>query len=354
MDTIFIHTSRLRTHCWVDGPDDGQPLLLVHGNLTTARFWQSLVNHLNDAQRWRIVAPDLRSFGRTEALGVDATRGLRDWSDDVRALLEALGWADSRRVHAAGWSMGGGILQQYEIDHAADLASLTLIAPLSPYGFGGTRGADGALDYADRAGSGGGTAAPDFVRRLAAGDASDAEPMSSPRVTMRSFFWSPRHTAPDEDELVAEVLLTEIGDEFYPGGGTPSANWPGVGPASRGVNNAMAPGWCDTSAFGDLERPVPLLWIRGDEDQVVSDQSMFDFGTLGKLGAVPGWPGEEVFPPQPMIQQSRTVFLRRESHGGQVREVVLEQVGHGPLIERPDEVARLMREHIDAVPPATA
>jgi pimeloyl-ACP methyl ester carboxylesterase len=354
MDTIFIHTSRLRTHCWVDGPDDGQPLLLVHGNLTTGRFWQSLVNRLNDAQRLRIVAPDLRSFGRTEALGVDATRGLRDWSDDVRALLEALGWADSRRVHAAGWSMGGGILQQYEIDHPSDLASLTLIAPLSPYGFGGTRGADGTPVYADRAGSGGGTAAPDFVRRLAAGDASETEPMSSPRVIMRSYFWSPRYTAADEDELVAQVLLTRTGDEFYPGGGTPSSNWPGVGPAPRGVNNAMAPGWCNTSAFGDLARPLPLLWIRGDEDQVVSDQSMFDFGTLGKLGAVPGWPGEEVFPPQPMIQQSRAVFFRRQEHGGQVREVVLEHVGHGPLIERPDEVARLMGEHIDATPAAPA
>ena len=32
---------------------------------------------------------------------------------------------------------------------------------------------------------------------------------------------------------------------------------------------------------------------------------------------------------------------------GVVREVVLHEVGHGPLIERPDEVARLMLEHID-------
>ena len=209
--------------------------------------------------------------------------------------------------------MGGGILQQYEIDHPADLASLTLIAPLSPYGFGGTRGADGTLDYADRAGSGGGTAAPDFVRRLAAGDASDSEPMSSPRVIMRSFFWSPRHVAPDEDELVAEVLLTSTGDEFYPGGGTPSAelawHW------ARGCAESTTP-WRRAGAIPALsvtwKRPVPLLWIRGDEDQVVSDQSMFDFGTLGKLGAVPGWPGEEVFPPQPMIRAVAPVFLRRQ------------------------------------------
>jgi pimeloyl-ACP methyl ester carboxylesterase len=110
----------------------------------------------------------------------------------------------------------------------------------------------------------------------------------------------------------------------------------------------MAPAWCNTSGFGDVAEPVPLLWIRGDEDQVVSDASMFDFGTLGKLGAVPGWPGEDVYAQQPMIAQTRAVFERRRAHGGQLQEVVLHEVGHGPLVERPAEVARLMLEHIDS------
>ena len=164
---------------------------------------------------------------------------------------------------------------------------------------------------------------------------------------MRSFFWSPKHKAPDEDELIAEVLLTAVGDEFYPGSSAASSNWPGVAPGEAGVNNAFAPGWCDTSAFGDVSSPAPVLWVRGDEDQVVSDASMFDFGQLGKLGAVPGWPGEEVFPPQPQVAQTRAVFSRREARAP-VREVVLTGVGHGPLVERPAEVARLLVEHIDA------
>jgi len=110
----------------------------------------------------------------------------------------------------------------------------------------------------------------------------------------------------------------------------------------------MAPAWCNASAFGDVKRPAPLLWIRGDEDAVISDTSMFDFGTLGRLGAVPDWPGDEIYPPQPMIAQSRSVFDRRRGHGGSVQEVVLQEVGHGPVIERPGEVAQLMTAHIDA------
>jgi pimeloyl-ACP methyl ester carboxylesterase len=107
----------------------------------------------------------------------------------------------------------------------------------------------------------------------------------------------------------------------------------------------MSPKWCNTSAFANVPEPVPVLWIRGDEDQVVSDLSMFDFGTLGKLGAVPGWPGEDVVPPQPMIAQTRQVFDRRRANGGQVREVVFNGVGHGPVVERSEEVAQLIRAH---------
>jgi len=345
MDRVFVQTDRIRTHCFVQGPEDGLPVLLLHGNLTTGRFWQDVAAGLPDG--YRAVAPDLRGFGRTEAKPIDARRGLRDWSDDVHALVEALGWAGSGRVHAAGWSNGGGVLQQYAIDHGQELASLCLVAPLSPYGFGGTKDVDGTPCYDDYAGSGAGTAAADFVRRLAAGDDSEDEPVSSPRVVMRSFFWSPAYKAPDEDELLAEVLRTAVGDTAYPGDLATSPNWPGVAPGDSGVNNAFSAKWCDTSALAAIAEKPPVLWLRGDADQVISDQSMFDFGTLGSLGAVPGWPGLDVFPPQPNVSQMRAV-LDRYGDGGTVRELVLAGCGHGPPVERAAEVRAALLEHVEA------
>jgi pimeloyl-ACP methyl ester carboxylesterase len=350
MDTLVVETDRTRTHCFVAGPEDGVPILLLHGNLTTGRFWQGVADGMPGG--YRVVAPDLRGFGRTERKPIDATRGLRDWSDDVHALVEALGWAGGGRVHAAGWSTGGGVLQQYAIDHGEELASLCLVAPLSPYGFGGTRDVDGTPCYDDYAGSGAGTAAPDFVRRVAAGDDSEDEPTSSPRVVMRSFFWSSAYKAPDEDELMAEVLLTAVGDTAYPGDLATSPNWPGVAPGTAGVNNAFAPKWCDTSGFAEVANKVPVLWLRGDTDQVISDESMFDFGTLGKLGAVPGWPGPEVFPSQPHVGQMRAVLDRYRAGGAQVTEVVLEGCGHGPPVERAAEVRDRLLAHVEGAKPA--
>jgi len=347
MDKVMVETSRIRTHCWVSGPEDGEPVLLVHGNITTGRFWRDVADGFPAG--YRLVAPDLRAFGRTERKPIDATRGLRDWSDDLHALVQALDWSGSGRIHIAGWSTGGGIIQQYAIDHGDQLASIALVAPLAPYGFGGSKDMDGSPCWDDWAGTGGGTAAPDFVRRMAAGDDSTDDPASSPRVVMRTFFWSPAYKAPDEDELIAEVLLTDVGDTGYPGDATTSPNWPGVAPGSSGVNNAFAGKWCDTTAFAGLGTKPPVLWLRGDQDQVVSDESMFDFGTLGKLGAVPGWPGLEVYPAQPQIAQTRAMLDRYRDGGGSAEEVVLEGCGHGPLIERSAEVRDRLVAHVQGV-----
>jgi pimeloyl-ACP methyl ester carboxylesterase len=334
----MVETSRLRQHVWTSGPDDGRPLLLVHGNITTGGFWRYVAQALPDDVR--VIAPDLRSFGLTEAKPVDATRGLRDMADDVHGLLEVLGLTGRGDVHAAGWSMGGGVLQQYLVDHPQDLASLTFMAPVSPYGFGGSLGADGRPCTPDWAGTGGGTAAPDFVRRLAERDASGDEPQSAPREVLLGFFGpGSNRSNVDEEFLVEELFTTTVDDDHYPGDSVPSEHWPHVGPGSRGVLNAMSGKYYDTSAFGDIPDGPPITWVRGTADQVVSDRSMFDFATLGELGAVPGWPGAEVMPPQPMETQFRAVLARYAANGGRTREVLLEGVAHGIPLEAPGAVA---------------
>ena len=337
-----IDTPRLVQNVWTSGPEDGTPVLLVHGNITTGGFWKYVAEALPDDVR--VIAPDLRGFGQTDAKPIDATRGLGDMADDVHALLETLGLTGGARVHAAGWSMGGGVLQQYLLDHPGDLASVTFVAPVSPYGFGGTRGEDGQPCAPDFAGSGGGTAAPDFVQRLADRDAGSEDPTSAPRTVLLSFF-GPGANAEnvDEDFLVDELLKTTVGPDHYPGDTETTESWPGVAPGARGVLNTMSPKWFDTSAIADSEHLPPVTWIRGSADQVVSDRSMFDLATLGELGVVPGWPGAETCPPQPMESQLRAVLGRS---GCDWSEEVLEGCGHGIPLERPDAIAAALLAHV--------
>jgi pimeloyl-ACP methyl ester carboxylesterase len=234
--------------------------------------------------------------------------------------------------------MGGGVAMQYAIDHPDNVASLTLLDPVSPFGYGGTKDAQGALCWPDGAGSGGGTANPDYVQRLKSGDRGEESP-NSPRNVLNAFYFKPPFRAEPAREGVYldEILRMVIGDDNYPGDGAASPNWPGVGPGQRGVNNAMSPIVCDLSAFASSSPQPPVLWIRGADDQIVSDASLLDFGTLGQLGYVPGWPGADVFPSQPMVAQIRGVLDRYQAAGGRYDEAVIANCGHSPHIEKPEE-----------------
>lgn len=322
-----IATDRLRMHYLESGPEDAIPLVLVHGNLATGRFYEALM--AATPSRYRCIAPDMRGFGDTERVPIDATRGLRDWADDTHALIRALGI--SRPVHLVGWSTGGAAIASYALDRP--VASLTFVDPVSPYGYGGTR-ADGTPCFPDYAGSGGGTGSPEFAQRIADGDRSADSPLS-PRNVMNSSYWSARHReSPDrEDLLLDEVLKSVTGDDGYPGDSTPSNNWPGVAPGTRGILNALSGKYCDWSDIVKLAPKPPILWTHGTDDIVVADGSAWEMGSLGKVGHVPGWPGDDAFPPQLMVTQIRTVLERYRAAGGRVEMEMFEGSGHFPVID---------------------
>jgi len=341
----IIRTARVATNVLMSGPRDAATIIFIHGNCSSARFFEHTMASLPAGIR--AIAPDLRGYGRTERAPIDATRGVRDFSDDLAELLRRPELDIAGPVHVVGWSIGGGVAMQLAIDHPDLVGKIVLEATMSPYGFGGTR-PDGTPCFPDFAGSGGGTANPDFVKRLAAGDRG-TEAATSPRSVMNSFYFKPPFRVDEkrEDMFVAEMLAMAVDDDHYPGDMKTSSNWPGVAPGTRGANNAISPAYCNLSGFANIKPKHDVLWIRGDSDQIVSDTSLFDFGFLGQLGAVPGWPGAEVVPPQPMITQIRNMLDAYKAQGGNYRERVLEGVGHSPHIEAPevfvDELVRFVR-----------
>ncbi|MFC8616997.1 alpha/beta hydrolase [Micromonospora purpureochromogenes] len=325
------------------GPPDGVPVLLVHGNGSSSAFWEPLVRRL--PATLRVVAPDLRGYGDTETAPVDATRGLADFADDVAALLDEPGlFAAAARPVVVGHSLGGGVAMRLLVDHPDRVAALLLEAPVSPYGFGGTRDLDGTPTTPDFAGTGAGSVNPDFVARLAAGDRSADAPTSPRSVLRTTYVADPASLGEDEELLLDSLLSTATGEDNYPGTAGASPHWPGTAPGARGVLNALAPAYFRLAdELVAVEVKPPVAWVRGDTDVIVSDTSLFDLAYLGSLGMVPGWPGEQACPPQPMVGQTRAVLERYAAAGGTYREVVLPGCGHSPHVERPAEfVAELL------------
>ena len=91
--------------------------------------------------------------------------------------------------------------------------------------------------------------------------------------------------------------------------------------------------------------------MRGTDDVIVSDTSLYDFGYLGSIGAVPGWPGPGAWPPQPMLAQTRALLDGYAAAGGRYREAVIPDSGHGPHLDQPEQFLAALSAHLAQAKP---
>jgi pimeloyl-ACP methyl ester carboxylesterase len=96
----FVDAAGLRVHVAEAGPQDAEPLILVHGWPQHWYEWRHLVPLLSD--RYRMVMPDLRGLGWTQV----TDRGYRkeELAGDLIALLDSL---ELERVKLVGHDWGG-------------------------------------------------------------------------------------------------------------------------------------------------------------------------------------------------------------------------------------------------------
>lgn len=108
--------TELACESWGEGPET---LVLVHGFPLTAAMWRAQLPALGTGA-WRVVAPDLRGFGRTPG----AIASVDEAADDLLALIDSLG-AD--RVVLGGFSMGGYVALAFMRRHAGRARGLLLV-----------------------------------------------------------------------------------------------------------------------------------------------------------------------------------------------------------------------------------
>jgi pimeloyl-ACP methyl ester carboxylesterase len=329
-----LTTPRLTTRVLFSGPEHGIPVLFIHGNFSSATWWEETMVRLPPA--YRAIAPDQRAFGEADPEAkVDATRGMADFVDDAIALMDQLG---HDRFHLVGNSLGGVVAWWMMADAAERLISVTLPGPGSPFGFGGTRDARGTPTNDDFAGSGGGLLNPVLIQGVLARDRS-TEGDFSPRTVLRRLVWGPPFIPDREDVLLDAMFRVHIGDRDLPGDKEVSPNWPYVRPGKWGPTNAMSPRYAGNlvERIMAAEPKPPVLWIYGAEDVAVSNSAASDPGTWGPTGRLPGYPGPQAYPPQPMMEQIRTTLRDYGERGGAFEEVAVRGSGHVPFMSHPAE-----------------
>lgn len=104
------------------GPEDGAPILLLHGGGQTRKSWKNVVGRLAE-EGYLVIAPDARGHGESD-WAPDANYSLDALAGDVRAILETL----PAKAALVGASLGGvTALSLLGEEDAPDARALVLV-----------------------------------------------------------------------------------------------------------------------------------------------------------------------------------------------------------------------------------
>lgn len=125
----FLKPNELLIH--VEDHGRGVPVVLLHGWPDSARLWRHQIPVLT-GRGFRVIAPDLRGFGRSERPDEVAAYALRNSVADVAGILDALG---IETAHVVGHDWGAAVAWLTAIMHPDRVRRLVAVSvphPLAP------------------------------------------------------------------------------------------------------------------------------------------------------------------------------------------------------------------------------
>ena len=121
----FAHVGGIRLHyaSWPEARADAPLVLLLHGFPEFWYSWRRQLTALGEAG-YRVVAPDLRGYGRSDKpRGLDAYR-IERLADDVAELIAALGASEASVV---GHDWGGMVAWWHAMRHPEQVSTLSVL-----------------------------------------------------------------------------------------------------------------------------------------------------------------------------------------------------------------------------------
>jgi pimeloyl-ACP methyl ester carboxylesterase len=124
----MVQANGLRFRTLVDGPADGEMVILLHGFPEGAESWSRQVSELAKAG-FLAVAPDLRGYGLSEAPEGVQSYAIDHLVEDVRLIIMAFG---RQGAHVAGHDWGGVVAWYFAGRNSEMTKSLTVLSVPHP------------------------------------------------------------------------------------------------------------------------------------------------------------------------------------------------------------------------------
>jgi pimeloyl-ACP methyl ester carboxylesterase len=119
----FISTNGIKLHTAMSGPEEGEPVILLHGYPDAWFGWMAQIIALSKAG-FRVVAPDQRGYNLS-----DKPEGVNSYAMDT-LVKDIIGLADSlgfERFHLAGHDFGGLVSWRLVTMHPERVKSLAIL-----------------------------------------------------------------------------------------------------------------------------------------------------------------------------------------------------------------------------------
>ena len=126
-ESRFIETSYADTHVIISGPEDGEPLVLMHGKGGSSTMWVS--NIVGLSCDYRVYCIDiLGDVGKTRT-----KRFFTDRAEFAEWLTEVLDGLDIDKAFMMGLSMGSFMTACYALERPDRLKKIVLLAPAATF-----------------------------------------------------------------------------------------------------------------------------------------------------------------------------------------------------------------------------
>jgi pimeloyl-ACP methyl ester carboxylesterase len=122
-ETTYIETNGIKLHVVMAGPEDGQPVLLLHGFPEFWYGWRAQIPALAEAG-YRVIVPDQRGYNLS-----DKPKGVKAYAldkpvADMLGLIDALGY---EKVNLIGHDWGAMVAWAFAIWHPERLHKLGIL-----------------------------------------------------------------------------------------------------------------------------------------------------------------------------------------------------------------------------------
>ena len=123
VESIYVETIYSRTHLLVLGPEDAQPLILLHGMVLSSTVWYKNVEELS--KNYRVYCVDIPAdFGKSSI-----KKPLKTKDDYIEFFNQLIMQLHLEEFSLLGHSFGGFLALTYALSNPTGLKKLVLLAP---------------------------------------------------------------------------------------------------------------------------------------------------------------------------------------------------------------------------------